>query len=161
MGNDRAVLKYERGRWYKAENAVMSVLTRAGLIPNTYLLTTKGRKTGQLRSNPVTIVEHDRRRWLVAPYGPVSWVHNALAAGEVWISRRGHTGRFRVRPVSAEEAGPVLKRYVNVASATRRYFKAEKDAPIDAFAAEADEHPVFELSLIESGSRPAPVHPAH
>ncbi len=32
------------------------------------------------RTNPVTVVEHDGRRWLVAPYGPVSWVHNARAA---------------------------------------------------------------------------------
>lgn len=56
--------------------------TRAGLIPNTYLMATKGRKTAWQRSNPVTIVEHDKQRWLVAPYGSVPWVHNARAASE-------------------------------------------------------------------------------
>ena len=47
-------------------------------MPRSYLLTTRGRKTGRPRTNPVVPVEHDRRRWLVAPYGPVSWVHNAI-----------------------------------------------------------------------------------
>jgi hypothetical protein len=31
----------------------MSALTRAGLVPRSYLLTTQGRKTGRPRTNPV------------------------------------------------------------------------------------------------------------
>jgi hypothetical protein len=49
------------------------------------------------------------------------------------------------------KAGPVLKRYVAVATATRDYFRADKDAPVDEFVAEADRHPVFELIPIGSG----------
>lgn len=128
---------------------MMSALTRAGLIPHTYLLTTTGRKTGQPWSNPVTIVEDGSKRWLVAPYGAVSWVRNARAAGEVRLTRRTHTRRFTVRPVLAEEAGPVLKRYAAIAVATRDYFAANKDAPVDAFIAEADRHPVFELIPVD------------
>ena len=58
-----------------------------------------------------------------------------------------HTDRrdYAVREVTAEEAGPVLKRYVAVATATRPYFAADKDAPVEAFVAEADRHPVFAL----------------
>lgn len=51
----------------------------------------------------------------------------------------------RIREVGAVEAGPVLKSYVRVASATRRYFKATEDSPVPDFVAEAGEHPVFEL----------------
>jgi len=145
MDDEREPQRYKHGRWYKAENAAMSALTRAGLIPHTYLLTTRGRTTGQPRSNPVTVVEHNGHRWLVAPYGPVSWVRNALAAGEVNLTRRGDTQRFAIRVVPADEAGPVLKRYVGIASATRTYFAADRKAPIAAFTAEADRHPVFEL----------------
>lgn len=123
----------------------MSTLTRAGLIPHTYLLTTTGRTTGLPRSNPVTVVEVGSKRWLVAPYGVVSWVRNARAAGEVRLSRRGRTERFVLRPATADEAGPVLKRYAGVAVATRDYFAAHGDDPVEAFAAEADRHPVFEL----------------
>ena len=137
----------------------MSGLVRAGLIPSSYLLITKGRKTGRMRSNPVTIVEHDGRRWLVAPYGPVSWVHNARAAGRVGLSRRLDMRHYTIREASAAEAGPVLRRYVAVATATRNYFQADKDAPVEQFVAEADRHPVFELVPIgpDAGS-PDPSH---
>jgi deazaflavin-dependent oxidoreductase (nitroreductase family) len=123
----------------------MSVFVRAGLVPSTYLLTTTGRKTGKQLTHPVTVVDHDGRRWLVAPYGPVSWVHNARAAGRVQLGRRGKTGDYLVREVDATEAGPVLKRYVEVATATRPYFQATTDSAVEAFVAEAAGHPVFEL----------------
>jgi deazaflavin-dependent oxidoreductase (nitroreductase family) len=126
-------------------DAIIGVFARAGLVPSTYLLTTRGRKTGRPLTHPVTMVEHDGRRWLVAPYGPVSWVHNARAAGQVRVGRRGDRRDYAVREVPATEAGPVLKRYVAVATATRPYFQAGKDAPVEDFVAEADRHPVFEL----------------
>jgi deazaflavin-dependent oxidoreductase (nitroreductase family) len=57
----------------------VATLTRWGLVPHTYVLTTIGRKTGRPRSTPVTLVEKGDQRWLVAPYGPVSWVLTAVA----------------------------------------------------------------------------------
>ena len=137
--------QYHRTRGRRIGDAVMSIFVRAGLVPSTYLLTTTGRKTGKQRTHPVTVVDHDGRRWLVAPYGPVSWVHNARAAGRVWLGRRGKTGDYLVREVDAAEAGPVLKRYVQVATATRPYFQATTHSPVEAFEAEAAGHPVFEL----------------
>jgi deazaflavin-dependent oxidoreductase (nitroreductase family) len=149
MGTEGKIKQYRPGRWRRLENTVMSVLVRAGLVPSSYLMTTKGRRTGRLLSNPVTVVEDAGRRWLVAPYGPVSWVHNARAAGRVSLSRRLGTRHYAIREVSAEEAGPVLRRYVAVATATRDYFGAGKDDPVERFVAEADRHPVFELVPIE------------
>lgn len=130
----------------------MSALVRVGLVPHSYLLTTQGRRTGKPRRNPVTIVEHADRRWLVAPYGVVPWVHNARAAGRVSLTRRFRTSHYATREVSAQEAGPVLKRYVAIASVTRNYFRADKDSPPELFVAEADRHPVFELTPLERGS---------
>jgi hypothetical protein len=103
-----------------------------------------------MRSNPVTIVEYAGKRWLVAPYGAVPWVHNARAAGRVSLSRRLDTRHYAIREASAVEAGPVLQRYVGVATATREYFHADKDAPVEQFVAEASRHPVFELIPIGS-----------
>jgi hypothetical protein len=37
-------------------------------------------------------------------------------------------------------AGPVLKDYIRIASATRRYFHAAKDSPVEDFVAEAGRH---------------------
>ena len=135
-------------------DAVISVFVRAGLVPSTYMLTTRGRKTGRPLTHPATVVQNEGRRWLVAPYGAVSWVHNARAAGRVNVARRGDRRDYAVREVSAAEAGPVLKRYVAVATATRPYFDADKDSPVEDFVAEADRHPVFELLPIDD-DRPA------
>jgi deazaflavin-dependent oxidoreductase (nitroreductase family) len=144
-GTSQPARTYRPSRGRRVGDAVMSVFIRAGLVPSTYLLTTRGRKTGRPRTNPVTVVDHDGRRWLVAPYGPVSWVHNARAAGRVTLRRRLDTREYTVREVSAQEAGPVLKRYVGIATATRPYFVATKDSPVEDFVAEADRHPAFEL----------------
>jgi hypothetical protein len=51
-----------------------------------------------------------------------------------------------VRDVAADEAGPILKQYVAVASAARPYFRADKAAPVSEFVAEAHLHPVLELT---------------
>jgi deazaflavin-dependent oxidoreductase (nitroreductase family) len=134
-------------------DAIIGVFVRAGLVPSTYLLTTRGRKTGRPLTHPVTVVEHNGRRWLVAPYGPVSWVRNARAAGRVSVGRRRHRRDYAIREVAAAEAGPILKRYVGIATATRPYFQADNDASVEEFVAEADRHPVFELIPI-SEDRP-------
>lgn len=132
-------------------DAIMGVFVRAGLVPSTYMLTTTGRKTGRPLTHPATVVQKEGRRWLVAPYGAVSWVHNARAAGRVSLARRRDRRDYTVREVSAAEAGPVLKRYVAVATATRPYFGADKNAPVEDFVAEAERHPVFELLAIDEG----------
>jgi deazaflavin-dependent oxidoreductase (nitroreductase family) len=136
---------YERHRFHRVENVMTTVLTRLGVIPRSYVLTTVGRKSGQERRNPVTVVELDGKRWLVAPYGVVPWVLNARAAGEVRLTRGFSTTRFAVREVGPVEAGPVLKEYVTVASVPRPYFVATVDDPPEAFAREAAAHPVLEL----------------
>jgi len=124
---DHPVFRMTRGR--RIGDAIIGALIRVGVVPNFYMLTTTGRRTGQPRTNPVTLVEHDGRRWLVAPYGPVSWVLNARAAGRVTLHRRGQRLDCTVREVSAEEAGPILKEYIKMARPTRRYFNATPTRP--------------------------------
>jgi hypothetical protein len=84
------------------------------------------------------------RPWLT-PH-PANQTQAASRDREAAPSRPGRRRReYAVREVPAMEAGPVLKRYVGVATATRPYFQADKDAPVEDFVAEADRHPVFEL----------------
>lgn len=147
--NHRPVRTYRNSAGRRAGDAIIGVLIRAGLVPHSYLLTTRGRQTGRLRTNPVTVVEREGRRWLVAPYGPVSWVHNARASGRVTLRRLRETRDYAVREVPPEEAGPVLQQYVQIARPTRPYFQADKDAPVEEFIGEADRHPVFALTPVE------------
>ena len=151
-GTPWSARQFQPSRARRVGDAVIGVFVRLGLVPSTYLLTTTGRKTGRLLTHPATIVEHDGKRWLVAPYGPVSWVRNARADGRVVVRRRFDRREYSVREASAREAGPVLKKYVRVATVTRPYFQASKDAPVEEFIAEADRHPVFELTPVRPGS---------
>ncbi len=139
--------KYHLNRIGRLGNSVFAWLARRGIGP-AHLLTTRGRRTGRSHSLPVILVQDSGRRWLVAPYGPVPWVLNARAAGQVMLQRGHDRHDYRIREVTAEESGPVLKRYLAVATATRPYFKATKDSPVSAFVAEAHRHPVFELTVI-------------
>ena len=51
---------YRRSYWRRALNGLVRPLARLGLAgPRTHLLTVPGRKTGQLWSTPVSIVEQE------------------------------------------------------------------------------------------------------
>jgi deazaflavin-dependent oxidoreductase (nitroreductase family) len=127
-------------------NGLMRLLLRLGLAPRTtVLLTVPGRRSGTPRSTPVTLVEEDGQRWLVAPYGPVGWVRNARAAGQVQLSRGRRSETVRLQELAPEAAAPILKTYVERVPITRPYFDAAPDAPLAAFAAEVPRHPVFQI----------------
>ena len=134
---------------WRAGDALVGLLARAGVGPM-HLLTTTGRRTGRPHTVPVVPIDHDGKRWLVAPYGAVAWVNNARASGRVRLRYGRGSGSYAVREAPAEEAGPVLQRYVAVASKTRSYFDATTDSPTAAFVAEADRHPVFELVPVDA-----------
>lgn len=127
-------------------NTIMSTLVSLGIGPrSTYLLTVSGRRTGRPRTTPVMLVENERGRWLVAPYGPVGWVHNTRAAGQVRLRRGPRLEDVQVVEVDATEAAPVLKEYVSKVRIVRPYFDASHTAPAREFAAEAKHHPVFRI----------------
>ncbi len=141
-----------RSLGWRAGNALVSVLARLGVGP-IHLLTTRGARSGRPHTVPVVPVDHDGKRWLVATYGPVAWVRNVRAGGRVSLRYGRTTRQYATREATAAEAGPVLKRYVAVATKARAQFDAAPDAPVEDFVAEADRHPVFEL--VEVGSDPS------
>ena len=130
----------------RVANGLMRLLLRLGLAPGTMmLLTVPGRRSGTPHPTPVTLVEENGQRWLVAPYGPVGWVHNARAAGQVELSRGRYSETVRVEELAPEAAAPILKAYVKQVSITRPYFDAAPDDPLTAFVTEAAKHPVFQI----------------
>ncbi len=133
----------------------MDRLVSWNLVPRTVMLTTVGRRTGEERRTPVTLIYRSGHVFLVAPYGPVGWVHNARAAGTVRISGKVDgektDAEYAVREVTSLEAGPVLKDYWQAVSAVHSYFDVPKGAPVEAFVHEAHHHPVFELTPVTPG----------
>jgi deazaflavin-dependent oxidoreductase (nitroreductase family) len=127
-------------------NAMMIAMLRRGLgPPGIWLLETRGRRTGTLRSTPVSLVEDDTGRYLVSPYGTPAWVHNARAAGEVTLRRGRRADTLPIAELGPQESGPVLERYVTEQRIVRPWFDAGPGDGADAFAAEAARHPVFRL----------------
>lgn len=137
---------YRKSPWRRALNAVVRPLARAGLTgPRTHLLTVPGRRTGRLWSTPVSIVEHDGARWLVAPYGDRNWVQNARAAGSVELRRGRRREQLDVEELAPVEAVPVLRRYYELGRTTRPLFDVRLDSPHEEWLAEAPRHQVFRL----------------
>ena len=131
----------------RVANAVLTPLVRLGIAPrDAYLVTTVGRKTARRYTTPVNLVQHAGQRWLVAPYGEREWVKNARAAAWVELRRGRETRRVEVAELPPEERAPILRAYVRAVPITRKFFEASRDAPVEAFAAEAERHPVFKLS---------------
>jgi deazaflavin-dependent oxidoreductase (nitroreductase family) len=142
-------------------NPIARRLMRLGvpLGPNA-LLSVRGRKSGQVRTTPVALVEIDGRRRVLGTFGDVNWVRNLRAAGEGTIT----FGR-RQQPVRAEELShdekvafftEVLGPYVGGGAMRRRMLSILKaDDIVDDPAGAADRISVFELHGVQG----APVSP--
>jgi hypothetical protein len=89
-------------RTYKVEpmtrfvNRIMQSLPRLNIGPaNTYLLTVKGRKSGNPHLTPVTLVEEGSDRWLVAQCagGGAGHADARLKIGDSVYHRVGSSGK--------------------------------------------------------------------
>ena len=104
-------------------NIIVTTMLRLGVpLNDVWLLTVEGRKTGTPYTIPITLIVKGEQRWLVAPYGPVSWVRNLRAASEGVLSRGGHHERIVVQELKTHDAAPILKQYLQKISVVRPYF---------------------------------------
>ncbi|HEV8573136.1 MAG TPA: nitroreductase/quinone reductase family protein [Dehalococcoidia bacterium] len=131
----------------KAMNGFFGWLASIGLMPrDTVQLQVKGRRSGQIRSVPVTWVEHEGQRYLVAPRGNTEWVRNAKAAAGEAVLKHGKSEKVRLEELPAEQRAPIIKSYLKkTARVTKREFGIEPDAPIEEFERIAPDHPVFRV----------------
>jgi deazaflavin-dependent oxidoreductase (nitroreductase family) len=130
-------------------NTMLTRALRKGRGPSFMrLLTVCGRRTGQARTTPVVPVFDGDSTWLVSPFGEVAWVRNARATGRVELQRGDEHGRYTVRELEADEAVPVLRRYLSMPSRffVRRHVDVTARSTDAAIAAQAARHPVFELA---------------
>ncbi|MEV2274945.1 nitroreductase/quinone reductase family protein [Nocardiopsis sp. NPDC049922] len=140
--------RFEMTRVRRTANAFVSGFVKYGVCPpDLHLLTTRGRTSGFLRTTPVSVLDSDRGRYLVAPYGAVDWVRNLRKDGFATLRQGGWIELAIVRELDAEEAAPVLREYLDHPRAfvVGPYFEAPPEAPDEDFAAEAHRHPVFEI----------------
>jgi deazaflavin-dependent oxidoreductase (nitroreductase family) len=142
---------YRLGPARRAINFMVTAMLRLGVgSKSSYLLTTTGRKSGLKRTTPVILVETDGGRWLVSPYGTTGWVQNVRATPEVSVRRGRNTEVLDATELSPDAAGPILKRYARNVRVTAPFFEAEAGDAVERFVAEAERHPVFQLTSSSS-----------
>jgi deazaflavin-dependent oxidoreductase (nitroreductase family) len=134
-------------RFLRIGNAITTVLLRLGIAmgANT-LLTVPGRKSGEPRTTPITVINHEGRRYVQSPFGDVDWVRNLRAAGAATLTRGRHAEPVTARELTAEETAPILKSVLKLAPGViRSHYHVANDAPLADFVQEARRHPCFEL----------------
>jgi deazaflavin-dependent oxidoreductase (nitroreductase family) len=103
-------------------------------------LSVPGRTSGQWRTTPVVVLDHEGQRFLVAPGGLTEWARNLRAAGRGRLARREHVEQFVAEEIPPQDRPPVLAAYLN------RYGRMPTvKAGFRAFPDPAD-HPTFRLT---------------
>jgi len=133
-------------------NPLASRLLRLGRLmgPNA-LLTVRGRKSGELRTTPVALVEVKGKRWVIGTFGDTNWVRNLRAAGEAVISVGRRRLQVQALELTQEQATQffteVLGPYVGQGLLKRLVLRilGGDDIVTDPVAAAA-KRPVFELT---------------
>ncbi|KAA0111084.1 nitroreductase/quinone reductase family protein [Mycolicibacterium sp. P1-5] len=99
-------------RWLKPMNRFMMAVQKLGLHTGpAYVLTVPGRKSGKLRSTPMTPFDFEGGFYTVAGYPGADWARNAKAAGVGTLSRGRRSQRVKIVELGAEEAKPVLRAF--------------------------------------------------
>src|ERR1700753_294174 len=92
------------------------------------VLTTPGRRTDQLRSWPIAVVQRDGQRYLCAPNRQRDWVRNLLAAG--WCTVEGDDpARHDVSLIESAEAADVVAGYLRALGRPSAMWPFPSDAP--------------------------------
>lgn len=138
--------RFHRSAFRQLLDAFVRLGLHFGLVPkDIYLLTVRGRRSGRLHATPVTLVQAQGARWLVSPYGEVSWVKNARVAGWASLAKGNRADIVGLDELGPADAAPVLKAYLRHVPIVRPYFDVTPDSPLEAFAVEAPRHPVFRV----------------
>ena len=131
-------------------NVLSTTLLRAGLPlvgrgnHPMYLLTVRGRTSGQPRTVVLAIIEKDGKRYLCTPFGVVDWVRNLRAAGEAILTRGRRAETVNARELPKDEAALVLRADIK-RNPFARYFGVTADSSLEEFERAVLTHPVFVL----------------
>ena len=113
-----------------------------------YLLTVRGRKSGQLRTVVLAIIERNGNCYVGSPYGIVAWVRNLRAAGEATLTRGRRSETVNARELPKGEAALVLREEVKDGNPFVRAYGVTADSSLEEFERAAVTHPVFLLQRV-------------
>ncbi|TNC28510.1 nitroreductase family deazaflavin-dependent oxidoreductase [Amycolatopsis alkalitolerans] len=109
--NEIRYIKPRKGE-YLMHNTVRWLTKRGMSLMGSRVLYVRGRKSGELRSNPVNLLTVDGQEYLVAPRGVTQWVRNLRAAGEGELQVGRRSERFRAIELGDDEKPVLLREYL-------------------------------------------------
>lgn len=136
-------------RWLKPVNRVIVFLQRLGIaFFSFHLISVPGRRTGRLRTTPVSPFSVEGRRYIVS-FGQTEWVRNARAAGWGILARGRRAAKVRLVELDLGDREPILRQFpVQVPQGVRFFVQVgavEPPAGPDEFAAAAPRLAVFRV----------------
>jgi deazaflavin-dependent oxidoreductase (nitroreductase family) len=143
---------YKKPGWFTKNvfNRTVAGLHRLGLgVQGSQTLAVRGRKSGEMRTNPVNPFEIDGRTYLLSPRGTTQWVRNLRTAGGEGELRSGRKVRhFHAEEVADSDKLPLLRRYMDKWSwEVKGFMGIDADAPDEELRRIAPDHPAFVLSF--------------
>jgi deazaflavin-dependent oxidoreductase (nitroreductase family) len=142
---------YQAPLFVRLGNVMTTMLMRAGFklvgfggYPM-YLLTVRGRKSGQPRTISIAIIERNGKRYLGAPFGRVDWVRNLQAAGEAILTRGRRSETVNAIDLPPSEAALVLREEVKGGNPFSHYFGVTAESSLEEFERAVVRHPLFLL----------------
>ena len=110
-----------------------------------YLLTVRGRKSGQPRTVALALIERNGKRYLGSVYGIVDWVRNLRAAGEAILTRGRRSEKVTARELPPREAALVLREDIKGGNPFARAYGVTPDSSLEEFEHAVISHPLFVL----------------
>lgn len=141
---------YHAPRFVRLANVLSTTLLRAGFkfvgfgSYHIYLLTVRGRKSGQPRTVPLALWERNGKRY-VACQGVGDWVLNLRAAGEATLTRARHSETVTARELSPEEAAPILREEIKHGHPFAKVYGVTANSSLEDFEQALAGRPVFRL----------------
>jgi deazaflavin-dependent oxidoreductase (nitroreductase family) len=137
---------YDSTRYVKAAkttnafNEAVAWLTMRGVsVWGSRVLAVRGRKSGELRANPVNLLTVDGTRYLVAPRGHTQWVRNLRVAGEGELRVGRRVEEFVPTELADDDKPEILRAYL-------RRWKFEVGVFFDGVDAKASDEKLREIA---------------
>ena len=141
---------YKKPDWFSLHlvNPLVKGLHHLGVsLQGSQTLALPGRKSGEIRTNPVNPFELDGHTYILSPRGNTQWVRNLRAAGGEGELRSGRRNRhFRAEEVPDSEKLPLMRLYMDKwAWEVKGYIGIDPKAPDEEVERILPDHPAFLL----------------
>jgi deazaflavin-dependent oxidoreductase (nitroreductase family) len=128
---------YRKPGWW--QRAIANRLAPRFVPRRVATLLVRGRRSGQWRTVPVVVLEHQGQRYLLTPFGDTDWSRNLRAAGGGRLRRGRRVEHFTAVAVPPQQRGPLIEVYV------RRFGRTPGVKAGFGQLADPADHPTFRI----------------